>query len=79
MTRILFHNTKAMLALPGRVFDLAGPGWQQEAWTLSAPDKGRLGGARLETGWVAICHVAGIMKLKLRNPELYKKVAGGRP
>ena len=73
VARLLFHNTKAMYALPGRTFDVKGPGWQQESWTLSAPNKGTRGGARLETGWVAICHLAGIMKLQERNQDLYKK------
>ena len=26
--RVLLHNTKSMLALPGRTFYLKGPGWQ---------------------------------------------------
>ncbi len=25
--RILLHNTKSMLAVPGRLFDLETPGW----------------------------------------------------
>jgi hypothetical protein len=28
VARILLHNTKGMLAVPGRENDLAGPGWQ---------------------------------------------------
>jgi len=39
VARLLLHNTKIMLALPGRAYDLAGPGWQQEHWSL-APRRG---------------------------------------
>jgi hypothetical protein len=28
VARILLHNTKGILAVPGRENDLAGPGWQ---------------------------------------------------
>ncbi len=33
---ILLHNTKGMLGLPGRTYDLPGPGWQQEHWGTRA-------------------------------------------
>jgi len=39
IARILLHNTKGMLAIPGRTYDLPGPGWQQEHWSL-APIRG---------------------------------------
>ncbi len=32
---ILLHNTKGMLALPGRVYGLRGLGLQQEHWSLA--------------------------------------------
>ncbi len=38
---ILLLNTKGMLALPGRVYDLRGLGLQQEHWSL-APELGCL-------------------------------------
>ena len=51
VARLLLHNTKAMLALPGRAYDLRGPGWQQEHWSLgpaarygTAPTLAPLGG-----------------------------------
>ena len=35
VARLLLHNTKNMLALPGRTYDLGEPGWQQEHWSLA--------------------------------------------
>jgi hypothetical protein len=32
VARILLFDTKSMMALPGRIYDLLGPGWQQEHW-----------------------------------------------
>ncbi|HUB72160.1 MAG TPA: hypothetical protein VL984_17190, partial [Acidimicrobiales bacterium] len=37
VARLVTHGTKAMLALPGRTYDLKGPGWQQEHWCLGTP------------------------------------------
>src|SRR5215217_1099992 len=37
VAKILLHNTKQMFALPGRTWDFAGPGWQQEGWNLTPP------------------------------------------
>ena len=47
VARILLFNTKNMLALPGRLFDLGEPGWQQEHWSL-APRRGY----GLHCGWL---------------------------
>jgi hypothetical protein len=30
VARVFLHDTKPTLALPGRTYDLLGPGWQQE-------------------------------------------------
>jgi hypothetical protein len=58
VAEILLHNTKAMLALPGRAFDLRGPGWQQEHWSLTL-NRG-CGAHRAWLPWVTVCHLAGI-------------------
>ena len=34
VARVLLHNTKSMVALPGRQYDLKGIGWQQEGWRV---------------------------------------------
>ncbi len=55
---ILLHNTKAMLAIPGRTFDLHAPGWQQEHWSL-APRRG-VALHRLWLPWVTVSHLQGM-------------------
>lgn len=67
---ILLHNTKGMLALPGRLYDLPGPGWQQEHWSL-APERG-LGRKRAWLPWVTTSHLNGIFGLEEFDPRLYQ-------
>jgi hypothetical protein len=74
VARLLLHNTKAMLALPGRGYDLAGPGWQQEHWSL-APRRGR-GLHRGWLPWVATSQLNGVVGLEEGDPELYRELAG---
>jgi len=45
VARVLLHGTKAMLALPGRTYDVLGPGWQQEHWRMG-PGTGGMGAHR---------------------------------
>jgi hypothetical protein len=73
VTQLLLHNTKAMLALPGRTFGLAGPGWQQEHWSL-APYRGR-GIHRLWLPWLACSHLEGIYALEDFDHQLYQQLA----
>jgi hypothetical protein len=51
VAKLLLHNTKNMIALPGRTYDLKGPGWQQEHYSF-APVRG-FGLHRLWLPWVA--------------------------
>ena len=51
-----------MLALPGRTFDLHGPGWQQEHWCLAIP-RGR-GLSRNWLPWVPVANVEGILRIE---------------
>ena len=69
---ILLHGTKAMLAIPGRTYDMAGPGWQQEHWRMAF---GRGTGAhRTWLPWISINHIHGITGLEDLDPELYQKL-----
>ena len=77
VARLLLHNTKAMLALPGRTYDLAGPGWQQEHWSL-APLRG-IGLHRGWLPWVTTSHLNGIFGLMDLNPELFAELAAAQP
>jgi hypothetical protein len=69
---ILLHNTKAMLALPGREFGMKGPGWQQEYWSMSPPR----GMSRIKgwLPWVATSQLNGIFELEELNEELYQEM-----
>lgn len=71
---ILLHNTKGMLALPGRLYDLPGPGWQQEHWSL-APERG-IGRKRAWLPWVTTSHLNGIFGMKENSPEVYQELTG---
>ena len=69
---ILLHNTKSMLAIPGREFDLKGPGWQQEHWSL-APPRG-YGVVRMWVPWISTSHLNGILELQELDEELYQRM-----
>jgi hypothetical protein len=65
-----------MLALPGRTYDLAGPGWQQEHWSL-APRRGR-GVHRYWLPWIAVSHLDGITELGDFDPGLFEELSSPR-
>lgn len=47
VARVLLHDTKSMVALPGRQYDMKGIGWQQEGWRMGPGGLGRgVGGHR---------------------------------
>jgi len=72
VARILLHNTKGMLAMPGRLFDLQTPGWQQEHWSLAPPR-----GYGLHRGWLpwaATSHLNGIFGVLELDPALRKQL-----
>ncbi len=75
VTRILLLNTKSMLALPGRTYDLRGPGWQQEHWSMSGT-RG-FGTHRSWLPWVSVNHLHGITGLEEFDPALYQRLAKG--
>ena len=75
VARILLHNTKNMLALPGRTYDLLGPGWQQEHWSMG-PGRGT-GAHRSWLPWVSVNHLHGITGLEELDPALYQRLAKG--
>lgn len=73
VARLLLHNTKNMLALPGRRYDLQAVGWQQEHWSI-APLRG-YGFHRGWLPWVSTSHLNGIFGLMDLDPELYRELA----
>jgi len=72
---ILLHNTKNMMAVPGRNYDLNGSGWQQEHWSL-APLRG-FGLHRGWLPWVTCSHLNGIYSIMDFDVELSKKLVKG--
>jgi hypothetical protein len=73
VTRILLFDTKSMLALPGRTYDLLGPGWQQENWGLG-PGRRGLGSHRTWLPWVSVNHLHGITGLEEFDPALFRQI-----
>ncbi len=73
VTRILLFDTKSMLALPGRTYDLAGPGWQQENWGLG-PGRRGFGSHRTWLPWVSVNHLHGITGLEEFDPALFRQL-----
>ena len=71
---LLLHDTKNMTAIPGRTYDLKGPGWQQEHWSF-APIRG-FGLHRGWLPWVATSQLKGIFGLRDFDPELYRQLSG---
>jgi hypothetical protein len=75
VARVLLLDTKSMLALPGRTYDLLGPGWQQEHWGM-ATNRG-FGTHRSWLPWVSTNHLRGITGLEELDPALYQRLAKG--
>jgi len=72
VARVLLHNTKAMLALPGRTYDLAGPGWQQENFNLGT--RRGFGGHRGWLPWVSVNHLWSITGVEAFDPVLFREL-----
>ena len=75
VARILLFDTKSMMALPGRTYDLLGPGWQQEHWGMSI-NRG-FGTHRSWLPWVSVNHLHGITGLQEFDPALYRRLVNG--
>jgi hypothetical protein len=73
VARVLLFDTKNMLALPGRTYDLAGPGWQQENWGMG-PGRRGFGSHRSWLPWISANHLHGITGLQESDPVLYQKL-----
>ncbi|HXR08459.1 MAG TPA: hypothetical protein VN765_14080 [Candidatus Acidoferrum sp.] len=76
VARVLLHGTKAMLALPGRTYDLKGPGWQQEHWRMGPNVRG-IGAHRTWLPWISVNHLHGITGLEEFDKDLYQRLAKG--
>jgi hypothetical protein len=78
VARILLHATKSMVALPGRLYDMRGIGWQQEGWRMGPGRSGRgVGGHRFWLPWVSANHLVSITGLEELDPALFQQVVKG--
>ncbi len=78
VARILLHGTKAMLALPGRTYDLKGPGWQQEHWRMGGRGTRGIGAHRTWLPWISVNHLHGITGLEDLDKDLYQRLTRGQ-
>jgi hypothetical protein len=75
VTALLLHDTKSMVALPGRLYDMRGPGWQQENFGLGPSSRGRgVGSHRLWLPWISANHLHGINALEEYDPALFQRL-----
>ena len=75
VARVLLHDTKSMVALPGRQYDMKGIGWQQEHWRMGPGGPGRgVGGHRFWLPWVSANHLYGITGLEEYDPALFRQL-----
>ncbi|HVG27286.1 MAG TPA: hypothetical protein VM865_06750, partial [Acidobacteriaceae bacterium] len=76
VARVLLHDTKSMVAIPGRQYDMKGIGWQQENFRMGPGPSGRgVGSHRKWLPWVSANHLHGITVLEEVDPALYKQLS----
>jgi hypothetical protein len=76
VARLLLHNTKSMVALPGRQYDMKGIGWQQEGWRMGPGGLGRgMSGHRFWLPWISANHLYGITGLEEFDADLFQQLS----
>jgi hypothetical protein len=76
VARLLLHNTKSMVSIPGRQYDLKGVGWQQENFSLGPGPRGRgVGSHRLWLPWITANHLHGITAMDAYDTELFRNLS----
>lgn len=75
VARLLLHNTKTIVALPGRLFDYPGPGWQTEAAIYPVPGRPANGTNNLWLPWVATSQLNGILFTEQFDEPLFRQLA----
>ncbi len=74
VARLLLHDTKSMVALPGRQYDMKGIGWQQEGWRMGQGSSRGVGGHRFWLPWISANHLYGITGLEEYDPALFVRL-----
>lgn len=72
VAKILLHNTKNMLALPGRHYHYRGPGWIQEHWSLAPPRGKSLHAMWLP--WVTTSNLHGIFETEIFDKKIFDEL-----
>ena len=79
VARVLLHDTKSMVALPGRQYDMKGIGWQQEGWRMGPGGPGRgVGGHRFWLPWISANHLHSITGLEELDTALIQQLVDGK-
>jgi hypothetical protein len=82
VAHVLLNDTKSMVSLPGRQYDMKDIGWQQENFRLGPGPRGRgVGSHRFWLPWVTANHLHGITGLEEYDPALFRELSNspGRP
>jgi hypothetical protein len=72
----LWGHQKVMLELPGRIYDLLRPGWQQED-RRTGPGARGIGAHRTRLPWISVNHLLGITGSGNLDMALYLQLAVG--
>ena len=76
VAQLLLKDTKSMVALPGRQYDMKGIGWQQENFRMGPGPSGRgVGSHRFWLPWVSANHLHGIVGLDDYDHALYEQLS----
>lgn len=76
VARVLLDDTKSMVSIPGREYDMRGFGWQQENFRMGPGPRGRgVGSHRLWLPWVTANHLHGITGLEAYDAALFKRLS----
>jgi hypothetical protein len=79
VARVLLHDTKTMVAMPGRQYDMRAIGFQQEGWRMGPGGGGRgSSGHRFWLPWISANHLYGITGLEEYDSDLYTLI-GTKP
>ncbi len=79
VARVLLHDTKSMVALPGRMYDMKAAGFQQEGWRMGPGGPGRgVGGHRFWLPWISANHLYSITGLQELDSVLYRQLSVGK-
>ena len=79
VAKVLLHDTKSIVALSERQYDVKGIGWQQAGWGIEPGRNGRgIGGQRFWLLWISANHLCGITGLAEFDATQYQQLSKGK-